>query len=442
MLLVSILASFVAFLDGSVINVALPAMARELHGGLLFQQWVVDAYLVTLGALMLIAGSLSDMFGRKRIMWLGLIGFGAASAVCAMAPSGAILIASRAIQGIAGALLVPSSLAIIIDTFSGAVQARAIGSWTAWTGIAFIIGPVFGGLLVDAGSWRYVFAINLLPIAITLWLLARVRGYGQTDKTTRLDILGAGLCAFGLGAFVFGLISQPQYGWRHEIVYIPLIVGLVALAGFVWHEWRSPRPMLPLGLFRVRNFAAGNLATVTIYAGLSLATFVITIFVQQAGGYSATQAGMALMPVTIMMFLLSSRFGSLAGRFGPRLFMAAGPIIAACGFVTMLRVGAEVSYWSLLPGVVLFGLGLSVTVAPLTSAVLGSIDKHQAGIGSAVNNAVARIAGLVAIAVVGSIVGNDLDLNGFYRAVIVVACLLFAGGIISAIGIQNPTAER
>ena len=434
---ISILASFVAFLDGSVINVALPAITAEFNSGLSVQQWVVDAYLITLGSLILVAGSLSDLFGRKRILELGLIGFAITSILCAVAPTSEFLIVSRGLQGIAGALLVPSSLALIISTFKGAAQGKAIGSWTAWTGISFIIGPLVGGLLVDAGSWRFIFAINIIPILVTLWLIRRLKVPETARSGTRLDVYGALLCAVGLAGTVFALIEQPNYGWLNPVIYVPFIVGLASLGAFFWHERRTAHPMLPLGLFSVRNFAVGNLATLAIYAGLSLGTFIIAIFVQQVGGYSATEAGLALIPITLIMFFLSSRFGALSGKYGPRLFMALGPIIGALGFLAMLWVDSSVSYWALLPGIIVFGVGLSITVAPLTSAILGAIDDAQAGIGSAINNAVARIAGLLAIAAIGPIIGAQLDLDGFYRAVMVTAGLLLAGGIVSAIGIVN-----
>lgn len=439
---ICILASFVAFLDGSIITVALPAMARDLGGGLAMQQWVVDAYLLTLGSLILVAGSLSDLFGRIKILSWGLIGFGITSILCAIAPSDTFLVTARGLQGIAGALLVPSSLALIIDTFSGAAQGKAIGIWTAWTGIAFVVGPLGGGMLVDAGSWRLIFAINILPILVTLWLMHTLLPAAKATQSTHVDTWGAILCAGGLGAAVYALIEQPHYGWDSPAIYMPLAVGLVALVLFVWHERRTPQPMLPLGLFRVRNFTAGNLATLAIYAGLSVATFLITVFVQQVGGYSALEAGLALIPVTLVMFVLSPRFGELAGRFGPRVFMTGGPIIGGLGFLTMLWVDESVAYWTqLFPGVLLFALGLSITVAPLTSAVLGSIAASQAGIGSAVNNAVARIAGLVAIAGIGVITGTSLDVAGFHNGVIAMAVLLLAGGAISWFGIRNGHEE-
>jgi EmrB/QacA subfamily drug resistance transporter len=438
-LLISILASFVAFLDGSVVNVALPAIARDLGGGLVLQQWVVDAYLITLGSLILVAGSLSDLFGRRRIITIGLLGFGIASVLCAVAPNGTFLVVSRAIQGIAGALLVPSSLALIIANFEGPAEGKAIGSWTAWTGIAFIIGPLVGGGLVDSASWRFIFAINVVPIAITLGLLHIAKPPAHLPQASQIDLGGALYGVLGLGAPVFAFIEQSRYGWGNPIIYIPLAAGVIAMALFVWHERRTPEPMLPLGLFRNRNFSAGNLATLFIYGGLSIATFMITVALQQIGGYGALAAGLALLPVTLLMFTLSSRFGKLAGTYGPHLFMALGPLIMASSFVVLsISLDARMAYWTqLLPGVTLFGLGLAVTVAPLTAAVLGSIAPERAGIASAVNNAVARSAGLVAIAGLAVVTGPTLALSGVRRGCLAVAGLTALGGVVSWLGIQN-----
>lgn len=437
-LVVSILGSFVAFLDGSVVNVALPAIMRDFGGGLSVQQWVVDAYLITLGALILIAGSLSDLFGRKRIFNFGLVGFGVASLLCAVAPNATFLIICRGLQGIAGALLVPSSLALIISAFPKAEQGKAIGSWTAWTGIAFIIGPLVGGALVDTVSWRLIFAINIVPIVVTLWLMRILEQPERVDEHTKVDLLGAILCTAGLGASVFALIEQPRYGWSSPGIFLPFALGLAVLIGFVLFEARSRHPMLPLELFRVRNFSVGNLATFSIYGGLAIATFIIVIFLQQVSGYSAFRAGLALLPTTIVMFLLSPRFGGLASRFGSRWFMAAGPIVASVGFLFMLRVQEHVHYLTqLFPGILLFAIGLSITVAPLTAAVLGDVDTRHAGMASAVNNAVARVAGLITVAIVGVIVGEQLTADSFHRVILVTAVLMFIGGVISAIGISN-----
>jgi EmrB/QacA subfamily drug resistance transporter len=436
-LIVSILASFVAFLDSSVVNVALPAISKDLGGGLATQQWVVDSYLITLGSLILLAGSLSDLFGRKRILNAGLIGFGVTSVLCAIAPNGVVLEIARGLQGAAGALLVPSSLALIISVFKGAAQGKAIGTWTAWTGTAFIAGPLLGGFLVDAASWRLIFAINVLPIAVCLWLMRQLAVPEQT-KGVKLDVIGAVLCSGGLAGSVFGLIEQPHYGWGSPRIYIPLIGGLLALAYFIWHESRSRIAMLPLSLFKVRNFWVGNIATFAIYGGLSIALFSIIIFLQQVSGYTALRAGMALLPVTMIMFFLSSKFGALAGKYGPRLFMAAGPVVAGIGFILMSRVSEHVAYWSqLFPWVLVFGLGLSITVAPLTAAILGDVEERHAGIASAVNNAISRIAGLLTIAAVGVVVGNGITLASFRKLIIATGVLVILGGLISAAGIRN-----
>lgn len=442
-LIVSILASFVAFLDGSVVNVALPTISRELGGGLAAQQWVVDGYLLTLGALILLAGSLSDLFGRKRVLDAGLIGFGAASILCAIAPNSTVLVIGRMLQGVAGALLVPSSLALIISTFTGKAQGKAIGTWTAWTSISFIIGPLLGGIMVDSFSWRGIFAINVLPIGVTLYLLSKVAKVERTDQKVKIDTLGAVLCTVGLGAPVFALIQQPMYGWGNPMVWLPLTLGALLMTVFIWWERRNKHAMLPLSIFRVHNFSVGNVATTAIYGALAIGTFLISIYLQQVAGYSALMAGLALLPTTIVMFVLSPRFGALAGKFGPRLFMALGPLIAAGGFLLMLGFGPQTAYWThLLPGVLLFALGLSCTVAPLTSAVLGDVDSKNAGVASAVNNAVARIAGLVTIATIGLVTGTHLDTDGFHRALILTATLMLVGGIISAIGIRNPEKDQ
>ncbi|MBF0721433.1 MFS transporter [Sanguibacter inulinus] len=440
-LVVAILASFVVFLDGSVVNVALPAIAGDLDGGVLdglaLQQWVVDAYLVTLGALILVAGSLSDVLGRRRVLSWGLVGFGLASLACAVAPTGVVLVVARAVQGAAGALLVPSSLAMIVATFRGEAQGRAIGTWTAWTGTAMIAGPLLGGILVDTSSWRWVFAVNVLPVAVTAWLL-RGTARGERDRSRRVDVAGAALVALGLAGTVFALIEQGRLGWDDPLVWGPLFLGVAALDVFVLWERRVPDPVLPLRLFAVRNFSAGNLTTAFVYGALAFGGFVVVLFLQQVAGYSATAAGLAMLPVTLLMLVLSSRAGSLAGRYGARVFMTAGPLLAAAGYLLMLTTTQDADYLTqLLPGVLLFGLGLSATVAPLTASILAAVPPEDAGIGSAVNNAVSRVAGLVVIACAGVVLGPTLDLAGFHRALVLTAVLLALGGLVSWLGVRD-----
>jgi EmrB/QacA subfamily drug resistance transporter len=405
-LLSSILGSGIVFLDGTIVNVALPSIRASLHGTLADQQWTVEAYLLTLSALLLVGGSLGDLFGRRRVFATGLVGFGGLSLLCALAPSSALLIGARAAQGIAGALLVPSTLALIIDTFDGSERSAAIGTWTAWTGTAAVIGPLGGGALVQAASWRWIFAINVIPVAITLWLLRRLQS--DTRSPGHVDVVGAGLCALGLAGPVFALIEQPRYGWGDPLVSVPLIAGLILLVVFLAWERRSPQPMLPLSLFKVRNFAVGNLTTLTLYGGLGTATFFLVLFIQQVGGYTPVAAGLSLMPITILVFVLSRRFGVLADRIGPHVFMAGGPFVAGLGLLALVRTGADANYvTTILPGVLVFGLGLAATVAPLTATVLGAVEPGHSGVASGVNNAVARVAGLLAIAALGAVVSGS-----------------------------------
>lgn len=489
-LLACVLGSGIVFLDQTVVNVALPAIREDLDTGLAAQQWVVEAYLLTLGALLLVGGSLGDVLGRRRVFSVGLAAFGATSLLCALAPSDELLIVARGLQGIAGALLVPSNLALITAVFPASERGAAIGTWTAWTGIAMVVGPLGGGLLVDLVSWRWIFAINVPLVAFTLWLVAAgVPESRDEEAPRRLDYLGAVLCALGLAGPVFALVEQPLYGWGDPLVWGPLLAGLALLAAFLAHEGRSDHPMLPLAIFRSRNFAVGNAATLSIYGGLAVAAFFITIFLQQVAGWSAVAAGLSLLPVTAVMWVLSRRFGALADRVGPRALMGFGPLVAALGFLWLSDLGAEVSYLTdVLPGVLLFGLGLSATVAPLTATVLGAVAQHHAGVASGANNAIARVASLLAIAAVGAVVAaqyggaldegtRDLRLSGGERAALsevrerplsgaaegaprldapvreasvtgygwglrVGAGLLALGGVISLVGIVNPPRGR
>lgn len=437
---IAILASFVTFLDGTVVTVALPAISRELGGGITTQQWVVDAYLITLSALILLAGSVSDAYGRVLVMRIGLIGFGIASVAVAAAPDPLVLILARALQGAAGALLVPSSLALITSSLRGPNQGRAIGIWTAFTTAAQLVGPLLGGVFVDLLSWRLVFLINVLPIGITLSLLARLE-LPEHPRGARVDWWSGALCALGLGGVVFALIEQPNLGWSSPAIWGTGIVGAALLALFLWRQ-RGDQALMPLTLFRVRNFGWGNVATLFVYAALSLNGFVIGVYLQQGAGLSATAAGLASLPMTILMILISSQAGFWSARLGPRLFMTVGPFVMVAGALLLLTVAAEFSYWwQVLPAMIVMGLGLALTVAPLTSAILGAIDERRSGIASAVNNAVSRVAGLLVVAMLSTIVGGTLDLGGFHSAAWVTAALMALGGVVSWIGIRTAAPE-
>jgi len=441
---VAVLASFVAFLDGSVVNLALPAIGRDFGGGLALQQWVVDGYLLTLGALILVAGAISDQFGRLAVLRMGLGVFAVSSVLCAVAPTGWVLVAARCLQGIGAAFLVPSSLAMINARFSGAAQARAIGTWTAWTGTAFVVGPLLGGVLVDALNWRWIFGVNLVPLAITLYLATKLPAgeFAASNRSARVDVVGAALNAVGLTGAVYALIEGQRLGFSHPAVVAALAVGTACLIAFPLWEWRTPAPMMPLHIFAARNFAVGNLATVFLYAGVSLGMLVVGLFLQETAGLSATAAGLASLPVPVLSFLLARRFGTLAGAHGPRLFMAIGPLIAAVGYLLMSRAGEPFDFWTqMLPGLVVFGLGLTITVSPLTAAILAAVDPAQSGIGSAINNAVSRISGLIAIAFTGVIIGGAVDFAGFRQGMLVTAGLFVLAGVISAVGIRNDQGD-
>jgi EmrB/QacA subfamily drug resistance transporter len=438
------LGSFVALLDSTVVSIALPAIRGDLGGGLESQQWIVNAYLLMLGSLILIGGSLGDVFGARRLFVLGAAGFGVVSVGCALAPSVGALIAARALQGMFGALLTPASLALIVAAFPQDERGRAIGTWTAYSGIAAVVGPLVGGWLVDALSWRWIFAINLPFILVALTIATRMPVAAASRSRRRPDWLGAGLCAIGLAGPTFGLVREPSLGWAHPLVAGPIVSGVAVFVLFLFWERRGAGdPMLPLGLFRRPNFTWGNVETVLIYGGLGLLFFVLVVFLQQTAGYTALEAGAATIPTTVVLFLLAKRFGALADVHGPRLFMAAGPLVSASGVIYLLAMVDEAPAFlrDVLPGTTIFALGLAIVVAPLTAAILADADDRTAGIASGVNNAMARIGGLLATAAVGTVAGGALDLGGFRMALAVVAGLLALGGAIGIRGIRNPRRD-
>lgn len=443
-LVATILASGIALLDSTIVTVALPAIEDELGGGLAGQQWVVNAYLLTLGSLLLVGGSLGDLYGQRRIFWLGVAGFGVASALCAVAPTIETLVAARALQGAASALLTPASLAVISEVYDDAQErGAAIGTWTAWGGMATIVGPLAGGLLVDGPGWRWIFLVNVPFVAVTLALIATCVPPLEGRARPRIDLLGAVLAVLGLAGPVLALIEQPTRGWGDPLVAGGLAAGAVLLSAFVWWERRAPEPMVPLGLFRRRNFAWANAETLLVYAALSALFFFLVIYLQQVAGWSALAAGLAGVPVTLILFALSRRFGALSQRFGPRLFMGGGPIVSGLGLLPLLLVGDDPSYvLEILPAMVVFGLGLALTVAPLTTTVMADAGRGSGGTASGVNNAVARVAGLLGIAGVGVAVagsgGVGMDVTGFRTGMAVVAALLVAGGVLGLAGIRNP----
>jgi EmrB/QacA subfamily drug resistance transporter len=448
-LVAAILGSGVATIDGSIVNVALPAIEHDLGGGLVAQQWITNAYLLTLGSLILIGGSLGDIYGERRIFALGVGLFGIFSLACALAPTVGVLVAARALQGMAGALLTPSSLAVIVAGFQARQRGAAIGTWTAWGASTAVLGPLAGGVIVDNASWRWIFAINIPVVLATLLLISRAIPTATTARTRSVDVAGAAMCVLGLAGIVFALVEEPHHGWSSPAIFVPLAVGVLTLVVFLVYERWTAEPMLELALFRRRNFAVGNLETLTMYAGLTVLFFFLIIFLQEVAGFRAIVAGLTTLPVTILMFLLSRRFGALADRFGPRLFMGTGPLVAAGGILLLLRAGLRTSYVSdLLPALILFGLGLSMTVAPLTSTVLADADESDAGIASAINNAIARVAGLVGVSVIGVAISSGLagdtfarnasSVTAFHHAILIVAGLVAAGGVVGSVGIVNP----
>jgi len=445
-LLATVLGSSLVMLDATVVNVALPAIGRDLGGGIGGLQWVVDSYLLTLAALILLGGSLGDRYGRRRIFVIGAVWFAVASLLCGLAPSLPLLIAARALQGVGGALLTPGSLALIEASFVPEDRPRAVGAWSGLGGIATAIGPFVGGWLVQSASWRLIFLLNL-PLAVVVALISRrIPESSDPNAARHLDVYGAGLAIVGLAGVTFALIEAPERGATDPIVLIAALTGIAALIGFVLVEARSRMPMLPLAIFRSRQFTGANLVTLAVYGALGATFFLLVVFLQQGLGYSPIAAGAATLPTTLIMLLLSARAGALAQRIGPRVPMTVGPLMAGLGIALLARISVGSSYLlDVLPALLVFSLGLSLTVAPLTATVLGAAEDRYAGIASGVNNAVARTAGLIAVAALPPIAGLSGDAfsdpaalqAGFRMAMLLAAGLCVAGGVLAWLTIRN-----
>jgi EmrB/QacA subfamily drug resistance transporter len=439
----TILGTAVVFIDSTVVNVALPSIQDDLGGGVSGLQWTIDAYLLALSALILVGGSLADLYGRRRMYVIGLIGFGIASLLCGLAPNIGTLIAARALQGVAGALLVPGSLAILEASFHPKDRSTAIGAWTGFGGIGPALGPFIGGWLVDAASWRWVFLVNLPFVLAAVWVAIRhvpeSRGHGDV---TRLDVPGSITGALGLVGVVFALIEGPVRGWTDPVVLMAAVLGVVLLGAFLAIEARSPIAMLPLRIFRSKTFSGVNATTVAVYGALGGVFFLLIIQLQESMGYSALEAGVASLPVTLIMLVLSPRVGRLLTRVGPKWPMTVGPLVIACGLLLMTRIEPGSTYaTSVLPAIVVFGLGLSCTVAPLTATALAAVDSEHSGLASGVNNLAARVAQLLAVALLpfaAGLTGDDVDFTeGFHKAMYISAAMTVVGALIAFLTVPS-----
>ncbi len=438
MLWAVIIGSGVVFLDGSVVNLALPKMAELLNAGFSGQQWIVDGYLLTLSALILLGGSLGDILGRKKVYLWGVVGFGIASLLCAVAQNIEMLIGARIIQGIFGALMIPGALALINTNFSAELRGKAIGMWTAATSAIIAAGPLVGGYLIDAASWRWIFLINVPLLLLVVWLgLPAIKESHVMTKRT-VDLWGAGLAVAALGGITFGLIEGPVTGWGLPAI-AALTIGLVSAVLFVWCEHKRRDPMLPLRLFKSGNFTGVNITTFAMYGALGGFFFILTIYLQTTLHYSSIAAGLATLPVSFILILLSGKVGAIAGKLGPRWFLTLGPILAGLGILLLLPLNESSQYIvHVLPGVLLFGLGLAATVAPLTTTVLASVEENDSGIASAVNNAVSRVSGLLVVAGLGLFGAGQ----AYTFAVLLCGGLAIVAGLLSALLIRNVQVQN
>ena len=440
----AVLGTSITFLDGTVVNAALPAIADDLDASLADLQWVMSGYLLTLGAFLVIGGSLGDLFGRRRMYLFGLYAFAAASLLCGVATDVYFLIVARCIQGIAAAALMPESLAIISASFRREERGKAIGLWSAFGGIGTALGPFLGGWLIDSVSWRLIFFINIPLIAVAVALtLAHVPETRDADAAHRIDFLGGGILTLGLAGLVYALIEGPSRDWDGVTIGLAA-AGVLLLALWIVVERRSRHPMVPLNIFRSRQFSGANLETFVLYVAIGAVFFLLVVYLQTDLGYSALEAGAALLPVTALLLIMSSKIGALSQRIGPRLPMTVGPFVVAAGMLLLQLTEPGSSFvGGVLPGVIVLGVGISINLAPLTTAVLAAIDDKHAGVGSAINNGVARIAGLLAVAVIPAAAGiasgsERLDLSGgFDRAMQICAGLAALGGVVSWLTIRE-----
>jgi EmrB/QacA subfamily drug resistance transporter len=449
-LFATILGSTMASIDATVVGIALPAIGQEFSASLAELQWVVTAYTLTLAGLLLVAGALGDRYGRKLIFQIGVVWFAIASALCGIAPNAQFLIGARALQGVGAALLTPGSLAIIEASFHPDDRGKAIGAWSGFGGVGTAIGPFLGGWLIQAVSWRLIFAINIpvaaLVIAVTWRHVPESRDMAEHG---RVDVSGGALVTLGLIGLTYGLIDGPAGGWNRPAPLVSVIAGVVLLAVFVLRERRARNPVLPLTLFASKQFTSANIVTFAVYAALGGALFLLPIQLEQVSGYTALEAGISLLPVTVLMLLLSARSGALAAKIGPRLQMTLGPFVIAAGLALFARIGHSGDYLTeVLPAVLVFGFGLAINVAPLTSTVLAAAPAENAGAASAINNDVARVGSLIAVAVLPAAAGlsgtayqhPDTFSAGFQMASYISAGLCVLGGALAAVTIRNPSA--